>query len=125
MRKINVICRTKSLDEYRRFAILAKKLGATHLEVNQIEPSMWLWDINRYDPYPNWGLEHPTLFKFIVPPELEKHYDKEYAKRNLEMLKSRAEILKELGLKAYFRGMEPAYMPESVYREHPEWRGAR
>ena len=125
MRKINVACRTNSLEEYRRFAALAKELGATHLEVNQIEPSMWLWDINRYDPYPNWGLENPTLFKFIVPPELEKYYDTEYAKRNLEMLKARAAILKEFGLKASFRGMEPAYMPESVYRDHPEWRGAR
>ena len=125
MRKINVVCNTKSLDEYRRLAVLAKELGATHLLVNQIEPSMWLWNLNRYDPYPNWGLDNPTLFKFIVPPELEKHYDTEYAKRNLEMLKARAAILKEVGLKASFKGMEPAYMPESVYREHPEWRGAR
>ena len=125
MQKINVVCQTKSLEEYRRLAVLAKEFGATHLEVNQIEHSMWLWDINRYDPYPNWGLENPTLFKFIVPPELEKHYDTEYAKRNLKMLKARAAILKEVGLKASFSGMEPAYMPESVYREHPEWRGAR
>ncbi|MBR7119497.1 MAG: hypothetical protein IKC77_04795 [Lentisphaeria bacterium] len=125
MQKINVACRTSSLDEYRRLAALAKEFGATHLQVNQIEPSMWMWDINRYDPYPNWGLENPTLFKFIVPKELEKHFDTEYAKRNLEMLKARAEILKEFGLKATFGGMEPAYMPESVYREHPEWRGAR
>ncbi len=125
MQKINVACRTSSLEEYRRLAALAKEFGATHLQVNQIEPSMWMWDINRYDPYPNWGLENPTLFKFIVPKELEKHFDTEYAKRNLEMLKARAEILKEFGLKATFGGMEPAYMPESVYREHPEWRGAR
>lgn len=125
MRKISIACQTENLDEYRRLAELAKQMGATHLNVNQIEPSMWLWNINRYDPYPNWGLENPTLFKFIVPEELKKHYDTAYAARNLEMLKARAEILKEFGLKASFRGMEPAYMPESVYREHPEWRGPR
>ena len=125
MAKINVKCKTNSLEEYRRLAALAKEFGATHLEVNQIEPSMWMWDINRYDPYPNWGLENPTLFKFIVPEELKKYYPAEYAARNLEMLKARAEILKEFGLKASFQGMEPAYMPEAVYRDHPEWRGPR
>ena len=125
MAKINVKCKTNSLEEYRRLAALAKEFGATHLEVNQIEPSMWMWDINRYDPYPNWGLENPTLFKFIVPEELKKYYPAEYAARNLEMLKARAEILKEFGLKASFHGMEPAYMPEAVYRDHPEWRGPR
>ena len=67
MRKISIACQTANLDEYRRLAELAKQMGATHLNVNQIEPSMWMWNINRYDPYPNWGLENPTLFKFIVP----------------------------------------------------------
>lgn len=125
MRKISIACRPNTLDEFRRLAELACDMGVTHLNISQIEPSMWLWNINRYDPYPNWGLENPTLFKFIVPEILKKHFDVDYAKRNLEMLKARAEILKEFGLKACFRGMEPAYMPESVYREHPEWRGAR
>ena len=125
MAKINIKCNTNSLDEFRRLAELAKEFGATHLAVNQIEPSMWMWDINRYDPYPNWGLENPTLFKFIVPEELKKYYPADYAARNLEMLKARAEILKEFGLKASFQGMEPAYMPEAVYRDHPEWRGPR
>ena len=125
MAKINIKCNTNSLDEFRRLAELAKEFGATHLAVNQIEPSMWMWDINRYDPYPNWGLENPTLFKFIVPEELKKYYPADYAARNLEMLKARADILKEFGLKASFQGMEPAYMPEAVYRDHPEWRGPR
>ena len=125
MKKISIACRPKSLDEFRRLAALAKEIGVTHLNISQIEPSMWLWNLNRYDPYPNWGLENPTLFKFIVPEELKKHFDTDYAQRNLEMLRARAEILKEYDLKACFRCMEPAYMPESVYREHPEWRGAR
>ena len=125
MRKISVECPTANLEEYRRLAELACELGATRLAVSQIEPSMWQWDANRYDPYPNWGIHNPTIFKFIVPDELKEYLPEDYAKRNLDTLAKRAEILREFGLKAAFDGMEPAYLPEKVYRDHPEWRGAR
>ena len=125
MRKISVNCPTSNLEEYRRLAELACELGASQLSVSQIEPSMWQWDANRYDPYPNWGINSPTIFKFIVPDELKGYLPEDYAKRNLDMLAKRAEILKEFGLKATFNGTEPAYLPEKVYRDHPEWRGAR
>ena len=125
MRKISVECPTSNLDEYRRLAELACELGATHLSASQVELSMWQWNVNRYDPYPNWSLHRPTIFKFIVPDELKGYLPEDYAKRNLEMLAKRVEILREFGLKATFNGMEPAYLPEKVYRDHPTWRGPR
>jgi len=126
MRKISITCAARTnLDEYRRLAQLAKEIGATHLSVSQIEPSMWQWNVNRYDPYPNWSLDRPTVFKFIVPEQLKGYLPEDYAKRNLDMLIARAKILQEYGLKATFDGMEPAYLPEQVYLDHPAWRGPR
>ena len=125
MRKIRVQCPTKNLDEYRKLAELACELGATHLIASQTELSMWQWNVNRYDPYPNWSLHRAALFKFIVPEELKGYLPEDYAKRNLEMLEKRMSILKEFGLKAIFDGMEPAYLPEQVYLDHPAWRGPR
>lgn len=125
MRKISVECPTANLDEYRRLAELACELGATHLSASQVELSMWQWNVNRHDPYPNWSLHRPTIFKYIVPEELKGYLPEDYAKRNLETLVKRVEILKEFGLKATFNGMEPAYLPEKVYRDHPTWRGPR
>ena len=125
MRKISVECPAANIDEYRRLAELACELGATHLSASQVELSMWQWNVNRYDPYPNWSLHRPTIFKFIVPEELKGYLPEDYAKRNLDMLVKRVEILKEFGLKATFNGMEPAYLPEKVYRDHPTWRGPR
>lgn len=125
MRKITLECPTANLEEYRRLAELAAELGATHLSASQIEPSMWQWNVNRYDPYPNWSLHRPSLFKYIVPEELKPYLPSEYAKRNLDVLAARVEILREFGLKAAFTGMEPAYLPEAVYRDHPAWRGPR
>ena len=65
-RKVSFECDTLDLGEYREYAKIAKELGATHLAACQIEPSMWQWNRNRYDPYPNWSMHRPTIFKFVV-----------------------------------------------------------
>ena len=124
-RKITLTVHTSDLGEFRKAAELAVELGANHLTSTEIEPAMWMWNANRDDPYPNWGLRNPTVFKFVVPEELKRYLPADYAKRNLDTLKGRAAILREFGLKAAFNGMEPAYLPEQVYLDHPEWRGPR
>lgn len=80
-RRIKVSANTANLEEYRKLAEFAKDLGATHLGADQIEPSMWQWNADRKDPYPNWSPQRPTLFKYIVPKELEKYLPADYAKR--------------------------------------------
>lgn len=127
VRRIELECDTLDMDEYRAYAKFASELGATHLAACQVEPSMWQWDQaqNRSDPYPNWSMHRPTIFKFVVPDALKPYLDVEYAARNLARLKARAKILDEFGLKASFMGQEPAYLPEKAYRDHPNWRGPR
>ena len=122
---LTVGCPTANIDEFREVATFAKSIGATHVDASQVEYSLWQWDVNRYDPYPNWSMHRPSIFKFIVPPELSKYLPADYAARNLHALEERAKILRELGLKADFTGMEPAYFPEQAYLDHPKWRGAR
>ena len=116
---------TADLDEFRKVAELAKELGANHVWATQVEPSLWIWDRNRYDPYPNWGFGNATVFKFVVPEELKAWIPSDYAARNFKALEARGRILREFGLKAAFNGMEPAYFPEEAYRAHPAWRGPR
>ena len=122
---LTLTCPTADIAEYRTLAEFAKSIGATHLGADQIEHSLWQWNRNRYDPYPNWSMHRPSIFKFVVPEKLKKYLPEDYANRNLEMLRKRAAVLKEFGLKADFVGMEPAYFPEEAYLEHPTWRGSR
>ncbi len=123
-RRIAVESESRDIGEYRRLAEFAKSVGATHLSACQVEPSLWQWDeYGRTDPYPNWSMHRPSLFKFVVPPELEKYIPKDYAARNLKALRERFGVLKEFGLKATFIGMEPAYLPNAAYEDHPDWRG--
>lgn len=125
MRKVILNCKTKSIKEFREAAKFAKENNMTHMVISQVEPSMWQWDMDRTDPYPNWGMLQASLFKIIVPDKLKEFIPEDFAKRNLEMFLQRADILKEYGLKAVFVGMEPAWMPEEVYRKYPSWRGPR
>ena len=122
--RLSIESPSRDLNEYRALAAFAKEVGATHLSACQVEPSLWQWDeYGRTDPYPNWSMHRPSLFKFVVPPELEKYIPKDYAARNLATLRARFEILKAQGLKATFVGMEPAYLPNAAYADHPNWRG--
>lgn len=122
---LTVGCPTADIGEFRELAAFAKTLGATHLDACQIEHSLWQWNVNRHDPYPNWSMHRPSVFKFIVPEPLKQYLPADYAQRNLNALKARAAVLREYGFKADFRGMEPAYLPEQAYLDHPAWRGAR
>jgi len=124
-RKIIFNCPTASIEEFETFATEAKKLGATHINISQIIPSRWQWELDLNDPYPNWGMPIATIFKIVVPTELEPYLPVDYAKKNFETIKKRCAILKKLGLKAAFVGKEPAYLPEAVYQDHPDWRGPR
>lgn len=124
MPRISIDAPSANLDEYRRLAAFAKEVGATHLSCCQVEPSLWEWDLHgRQDPYPNWSMHRPSIYKFVVPEALKAYIPSDYAARNRAMLKARFGILREYGLKATFDGMEPAYLPEAVYRDHPDWRG--
>jgi len=124
-RKVIFSCPTKTHDEFKVFAGKAAQLGATHVVISHLPKSRWQWDLDRNDPYPNWGMLTSTIFKVIVPPELKDFLPSDYAQKNMEIIKERCAVLKELGLKAAFSGKEPAWLPETAYRAHPEWRGPR
>jgi len=124
-RKIIYSCPTNTLKEFRQFVERAARQGATHVTISDLPKSIWQWNLDRYDPYPNWGMLPATIFKIIVPPELKAFLPLDYARKNLEIVTKRCAILKEYGLKAAFTGKEPAWLPEAVFQAHPEWRGPR
>ncbi len=112
------------INEFSKVADMASSIGATHIECSQVEPSMWQWS-DRYDPYPCWSMQRATLFKFVVPDALKQYIPVDYAKRNMDALRQRSAIMKKKGLKGSFILMDPAYLPEQAYLDHPEWRGPR
>ncbi len=116
---------TDNLEEFRIMAEKARALGATHVMAAQMPRSRWMWEQDLDDPYPNWSMGHAQIFKLVCPPELKEFLPQEHIRECFELLKSRCDILREVGLKPALFSNEPFWLPEEVYRKHPDWRGAR
>lgn len=52
------------------------------------------------------------LFKLVVPRALEPYLDADYARRNLELVRRRSEIVKKYGMAAAVVVIDPFYLPE-------------
>lgn len=114
-----------ALEQFERDVQKIVEIGGTHVMINQIEKSRWIWEEDRNDPYPNWGMLMLSLFKLVVPEALKPYLPEDYAARNYEVLKARMDIASKYGLKGALSFCEPFYLPESAYRDHPHWRGPR
>ena len=126
MKRINVIkIATENLDDFRQMAMHAKEVGATHVMAGQMPRSRWMWEQDLTDPYPNWSMGHAQLFKLVCPPQLKEFLPQDHIAECFNLFKARCDILKEVGLKPALFSNEPFWLPEEVYRAHPDWRGAR
>lgn len=114
-----------TLEEFEQAARLVKELGGTHMMVGDLPRSLWMWNMDRSDPYSNWSMGHSQLFKVVCPPELKNYLPQEHIRECHDLVVERCRILKRIGLKGAFYSNEPFWLPEAVYREHPGWRGAR
>lgn len=120
------------VGEFRKFAEVAAETGFTHIDLgcSMAERSRHqlfnngVW-FKGYDFYPEYTAAFPGFFKFYVPEKLRAYLPEDAAKRNLDSMHERAEILQSLGLKGALLGAEPQFLPEAAYEDHPEWRGAR
>ncbi len=124
-RKVLFTFPSQSLEEFEAQSEKASVLGATHVYISQIEKSRWLWERDLRDPYPNWSMLLTSLFKIIRPEAIKAHLPAEFAERNYEYVAQKARIAERHGLKTAMLLKEPFYLPEEVFREHPDWRGPR
>lgn len=116
---------TESLDDFRAMVSNVSELDITHVIVSDMPRSMWMWDLDRSDPYPNWSMGQCQLFKLACPPELAGYLPQDHIDECMALVKARCDILKAVGLKPAIFSNEPFWLPEQVYRDHPQWRGAR
>lgn len=121
---------TRDLEAFRRFAERAAEAGATHLNVSALPKSWWQLHDPRYPhpewcSWPIWSTPQATLWKVAVPPGLEEWLPLAAAQENQALLAARGEVLRSLGLRAAWSSNDPMWLPEAVYRAHPDWRGGQ
>jgi hypothetical protein len=113
------------IGAFEHNAVLAKRMGATHVVItNDLPPAMWEFDV-KDDPYPAWFFRQPSLLKFFPPPEIQPFVDKDFAAKVTGILEERCLILRRQGLKAVWRANEPQVLPEAFFAAFPELRGPR
>ena len=115
----------RDLDEYAAAAEALARAGATHMVISGLTEKSRHEIDDSTDPYLQWAIVNPTLFKFAPPEDLSGWIPAEYAAANMEQLRRRSEILARVGLRGVFMTVAPMYLPESVYEAHPAWRGPR
>ena len=114
---------TDSLKDFEECAEQVKELGGTHMMVGDLPRSRWMWERDLKDPYSNWSMGHAQLFKLVCPPQLKQYLPQEHIAESMELVQARCDILKRLGLRPALFSNEPFWLPEEVYRDHPQWRG--
>ena len=115
----------EDLNEFREAALKVRDAGMTHMVVGQLPRSMWMWDLDRSDPYCNWMMAHTPLFRLATPPELEPYFPMDFFREGQKIVEERCRILKELGMGSAIFSNEPFWLPEPVFLDHPSWRGPR
>lgn len=122
----NVIFAVSSENELdAEFVRLASEVGATHVQLGGLPFQYDAFLPDNSDPYPNWAQNSLSLFRICPPPALAEFMPSDIIARNQRVLDERIALLREQGLKAIYNGMEPLYLPEEVFREHPNWRGGQ
>ncbi len=119
-------CYSENIEEFEQFAIEAKEAGATHVQVNAEDLPLAYWQMQPAgDPYPAWVISNPGLLKTFIPDALVKYLPEalDVAGRVSTILQERCKVLRKYNLKAAFHTFEPQMLPESVYEDHPLWRG--
>src|SRR5512141_1956838 len=114
----------ESLASFKSFARQAKQSGATHIVLTAEDLPWATWQLDTPgDPYPAWAMSNVGLLKVATPASLKPYLPQDYAQTVIGILRSRAAVLRKLGLKAAFTTFEPQILPETVYQAHPLWRG--
>lgn len=117
--------RTSDLKEFEALARQAKAVGFTHIVISELAERTDYRGADKDSPWCDWSALIPSLFKHVTPPGLEDAYPAAFVKRQMAFMKAKHKIVAALGLRAAYYGLEPHWLVERVYRQHPQWRGSR
>lgn len=113
-------------DGFKRLVEMAAEFGATHVHVGEIPFRYDNWVLpDNSDPYAAWCNHSPGLLRVCPPAELHEWVSADHAARIQELILWQLDQMKPYGLKGESYAVEPMWLPEEVYRAHPNWRGVQ
>jgi len=113
-------------EGFRRIVELAAQFGGTHVQVGEIPFRYDNWVLpDNSDPYAAWCNHSPGLLRVCPPSELHEWVSVGHAKWVQDYIRWQLDQMKLYGLKGASYAVEPMWLPEGVYRAHPNWRGVQ
>lgn len=113
------------LKTFESLAAGAAEAGFTHIDISGLsERTDWRGE-DKDSPWCEWSVGAASIFKHVTPKGLEEAYPADFVRRQFDYLRAKHRIVKKLGLRASYSAIEPQWLSERVYRQHPEWRGSR
>jgi hypothetical protein len=88
-----------SHEEFRKVCEELRGTGFTHVVVSDVPRSLWMWEMDRKNPYVNWSMGQCQIFKLVCPPELEAYLPQDHIRMCMDFVKTRCTIAAENGLK--------------------------
>lgn len=114
------------MEQFKRLVDIAASSGATHILVGNLPYRCDSWVLpDHEDPYASWCNSTTAILRFCPPEEIQPWVSAEHAAACQDFLGKQLEIMRPYGLKGACGTTEPLWLPESVYRKHPHWRGAQ
>ena len=117
--------KAEDLKEFEEIAAAAKDAGFTHVFISDLSERVDYRGEDADSPWCEWSVNFASVFKHAPPPGLGDAFPKKWVKRQMDFMKAKHEIAEKLGLRCAYHGLEPHWLPERVYGEHPQWRGGR
>jgi len=117
--------KAEDLKEFEEIAAAAKDAGFTHVFISDLSERVDYRGEDADSPWCEWSVNFASVFKHAPPPGLGDAFPKKWVKRQMDFMKAKHEIAEKLGLRCAYHGLEPHWLPERIYAEHPQWRGGR
>ncbi len=118
----------RQIDEFARFAEVAAQLkehGDVLVDVGTLADRNWPMRPQHLSPWHDYADRSPSLHHFFPHPQVAEHLDTAWLQANQDLIKRKADILEQHGLKASIWAVEPFLLPESFFTAYPHLRGPR
>ena len=115
----------KDFETFAAMAAQLKKHGRVEMGLSSVSGKAW-YDIPKGgSPWHEYTSYQSTLLKFFPHPKIAPFLDATHIRRNRQLLRSCARVLRKYRLDAAFDSHEPYYIAEKFFARHPHLRGAR
>jgi hypothetical protein len=127
-RTIAVSNASHNIEDFRQYAELAARLkpyGEVQIIISALADKSWFEIPPGGSPWHEYACYKAAPWMYFPHPKIAPFIPASHVAANRNLLEAKLKVIRELGLKASFRGVSSHILPEEFFRRYPEFRGSR